>query len=127
MWYSIRPTHDFQAVKFGGSKGGPGANAANWGSSWCHVHGAKAGCRALEDAGYSSDKEGEPKASGYSCHRQSFETGGGYWTRSVLEKLHFHERSEGNGTSQCNTSSNRCFRLSILHPVGSTHVQSPLG
>ena len=23
VWYSIRPTHDFQAVKFGGSKGVP--------------------------------------------------------------------------------------------------------
>ena len=42
----------FQAVKFGGSKGGPGASAASWGGS---------GCRALEDGG---GKEGEPKASG---------------------------------------------------------------
>ena len=49
----------FQAVKFGGSKGGPGASAASWGGSGCH--GAKAGCRALEDG---SGKEGEPKASG---------------------------------------------------------------
>ena len=35
-WYSIRPlvsTHDFQAVKFGGSKGGPGASAASWSGS----------------------------------------------------------------------------------------------
>ena len=48
-WYSIRPTH---AVKFGGSKGGPGASAASWGGS---------GCRALEDG---SGKEGEPKGSG---------------------------------------------------------------
>ena len=52
-------THDFQSVKFGGSKGGPGASAASWGGSGCH--GAKAGCRALEDG---SGKEGEPKASG---------------------------------------------------------------
>ena len=37
----------FQAVKFGGSKGGPGASAA--------------GCRALEDG---NGKEGEPKVSG---------------------------------------------------------------
>ena len=37
----------FQAVKFGGSKGGPGASAA--------------GYRALEDG---SGKEGEPKVSG---------------------------------------------------------------
>ena len=42
-----------QAVKFGGSKGGPGASAASWGGSGCH--GAKAGCRALEDG---SGKEG---------------------------------------------------------------------
>ena len=49
----------FQAVKFGGSKGGPGASAASRGGSGCH--GAKAGCRALEDG---SGKEGEPKASG---------------------------------------------------------------
>ena len=39
-------------MKFGGSKGGPGASAASWG---------EAGCRALEDG---SGKEGEPKASG---------------------------------------------------------------
>ena len=26
----------FQAVKFGGSKGGPGVSAASWGSSGCH-------------------------------------------------------------------------------------------
>ena len=26
----------FQAVKFGGSKGGPGASAATWGGSGCH-------------------------------------------------------------------------------------------
>ena len=39
----------FQAVKFGGSKGGPGAS---WGGS---------GCQALEDG---SGKEGEPKGSG---------------------------------------------------------------
>ena len=32
-WYSIRPTHDFQAVKFGSSKGGPGASAASRGGS----------------------------------------------------------------------------------------------
>ena len=79
----------FQAVKFGGSKGGPGAEA---------------GCRALEDG---SGKEGEWGGAGrqhrpYSYHRQSFEsatykTVGGYWTRSdelceypLLEKLHFH-------------------------------------
>ena len=35
------------------------ASAAIWGGSGCH--GAKAGCRALEDG---SGKEGEPKASG---------------------------------------------------------------
>ena len=46
-------------MKFGGSKGGPRASAASWGGSGCH--GAKAGCRALEDG---SGKEGEPKASG---------------------------------------------------------------
>ena len=79
----------FQAVEFGGSKGGPGAS---WGGR---------GCRALEDG---SGKEGEWGGAGrqYSYHRQSFEsatykTGGGYWTRSdelceypLLEKLHFH-------------------------------------
>ena len=42
----------FQAVKFGGSKGEPGASAASCGGS---------GCPALEDG---SGKEGEPKASG---------------------------------------------------------------
>ena len=26
----------FQAVKFGGSKGGPGASAASWGGNGCH-------------------------------------------------------------------------------------------
>ena len=64
----------FQAVKFGGSKGGLGrAKRA----------GAVAGCRALEDG---SGKEGEPKASGAEragnieldhtpiYHRQSFES-----------------------------------------------------
>ena len=51
-WYSIRPTHDFQAVKFGGSKGGLGR---------AQRAGAEAGCRTLEDG---SGKEGEPKASG---------------------------------------------------------------
>ena len=70
----------FQAAKFGGSKGGPGASIASWGGS---------GVPALEDG---SSKEGEPKRAGnidrrYSYHRQSFEsatykTGGGYWTRS---------------------------------------------
>ena len=42
----------FQAVKFGGSKGGLGR---------AQQAGAEAGCRALEDG---SGKEGEPKASG---------------------------------------------------------------
>ena len=67
-WYSIRPpvsTHDFQAVKFGGSKGGPGASAATWGGSGCH--GAKAGCRDLD---YGSGKDGEPKASRGGAGRQ---------------------------------------------------------
>ena len=90
-WYSIRPpvsTHDFQAVKFGGSKGGPGASEASWGGSGCH--GAKAGCRALKDG---SGKEGEPKASGAEragtirlspsiIESAPYKTGGGYWTRS---------------------------------------------
>ena len=49
----------FQAVKFGGSKGGPGASAASRGATG--RDGAEAGCRALEDG---SGKEGEPKASG---------------------------------------------------------------
>ena len=82
----------FQAVKFGGSKGGPGASS-----------------RALEDG---SGKEGEPKASGaeragnidhtaitvnHSKLSAMYKTGGGYWTSSdefceypLLEKLHFH-------------------------------------
>ena len=47
----------FQAVKFGGSKGGPGAVAGATGRAW--RAGAEAGCRALEDG---SGKEGEPKA-----------------------------------------------------------------
>ena len=47
-----------QAVKLGGSKGGPGAS---WSGSGCHgASVAKAGCQALEDG---SGKEGEPKAS----------------------------------------------------------------
>ena len=32
-WYSIRSLETFQAVKFGGSKGGPGASAASWAGS----------------------------------------------------------------------------------------------
>ena len=51
----------FQAVKFGGSKGGRGASAASWGGSGGRKRGAEAGCWALEDG---SGKEGEPKASG---------------------------------------------------------------
>ena len=77
----------FQAVKFGGSKGGPGASAASRGGSGCHgasvASWGGSGVRALEDG---SGKEGEPKASGagrggagrqrrpYTYHRQSFES-----------------------------------------------------
>ena len=71
-WSQLMTLGTFQAVKFGGSKGGPGASAASrggsrchvgsWGSSRCHVGSwGGSGCLALEDG---SSKEGEPKASG---------------------------------------------------------------
>ena len=50
--FQLMTLETFQAVKFGGSKGWPGASAASWGGIVC---------RALEDG---SGKDGEPKASG---------------------------------------------------------------
>ena len=94
----------FQAVKFGGSKGEPGASVASWGGS------------GVPDG---SGKEGEWGGAGrqhrpytYSYHRHSFEsatykTSGGYWTRTLRVSLtgetalsRSFGRSEGNGTSQ---------------------------
>ena len=88
----------FQAVKFGGCKGGPRASAATVASS-----GVEAGCRALEDG---SDKEGGAgrQQRPYSYHRHSFEsathkTGGGY-SDEFCEYPPLKLRFGGNGTSQ---------------------------
>ena len=35
-WFQLMTLETLQAVKFGGSKGGPGASAASWGGSGCH-------------------------------------------------------------------------------------------
>ena len=79
-----------QAMKSGGSKGGPGASAASWGGSARRWRMAVAKRASQRRVGWSS------------YHRQSFQsamykTGGGYWTCSdefceypLLEKLHFH-------------------------------------
>ena len=99
-WYSIRPTHDFQAVKVGGSKGGPGPS---WGGSGCH--GASWGGSGVPGVG---GKEDEPKASvaeragnidhtaitvNHSKARRTIQvvdTGLEFCEYPLLEKLHFH-------------------------------------
>ena len=90
-----------QAVKFGGSKGGPGVSTANYGSSWCH--GAKAGAgRWRTVVAKRTRPRGEWGGASrqhrrYSCHRQSFESATDRWwilnslcEYPFLEKLHFH-------------------------------------
>ena len=88
-----------QAVKFGGSKWGPGASTASWGGSGVPGVGGRQWQRGRAEGEWDgAGRQHRP----YSHPRQSFEsatykTGSGYWTRSdefceypLLEKLHPH-------------------------------------
>ena len=97
--FQLMTLETFQAVKFKGSKGVPGASAASWGGSGVPGVGGRQWQRGRAEGEWGgAGRQLRP----YSYHRQSFEsatykTGGGYWTRSdefceypLLEKLHFH-------------------------------------
>ena len=91
----------FQAVKFGGSKGGPGVSAASWGGSGCH--GASVAIWGKRGAGRwrtvvakrASRRRAGRQHRPYSYHRQSFESArqvvdSGPALTNFVEKLHFH-------------------------------------